>query len=767
MDLDLAQPNAAYRVTPFAGVLAIAGLSAYLALPAGAQTIPAQSARALQPEPGTELFAYSGTESPLAVSNLVLQRTSARELNPTRLAPYSARKVVQQEDGISIEQQLAFELLGMTSGTSLPTQEGPPLAVVSLEDAVRETVKKDFALRIGEQDVMRARGARRGAAGSFDLTLFGKGDWNFENTAVTDDQYTVLRLAQKTRRDVARVLREVRGQLAEDIRELERGGVPEDPVDFSELIQGLNELGFQIDFEGLDPATIGLDPSAELITQAQVEALRDLAGGEETFQRLVVLEAKRRQEILGLYELVDRILEDAQEQQERDRRRAEGIAYVNNQKNLNYNLGLRRLLRNGLTLSTGVEFERKGKSGRNNPTTNRSKIFGDITLPVGKRSGQTSVWAEERAAILDLDGATWRLRQTATTSVRRTVRAYWEVVAAQQTINILNRSLTLSYDLMRETDRRLQAGRATASENVMALARYQEVLAERSAAEKNLFAARRELSLAMGWDAQDGDEITVFPTTNRLFAAPIPIEQLEAVDAKALAKEAVSVRPDVLAQRDSVEAARILRDAARRDRLPRSDFGLRMFYGVVDEGSEYELLAKVYQGTKTYGGFEARLDIEWPFGNNRALGELAEKESEIIRQEIRLMDIERQITARLLVAYAKLYTTLGEMRRNDLAYKSYGKAREYQLELFANGRSTSGQMIEAEQRLTDAGKALVNAIKAHNQALIDFNFESGNLLTRGVGPIDINYANLDALPHTGLPTPVNRATPAPVLDPNP
>jgi outer membrane protein TolC len=130
------------------------------------------------------------------------------------------------------------------------------------------------------------------------------------------------------------------------------------------------------------------------------------------------------------------------------------------------------------------------------------------------------------------------------------------------------------------------------------------------------------------------------------------------------------------------------------------------------------------------------------------------------------MDLERLVTARLLVAYSRLYTTLAEIKRNNLAYKSYGKAREYQQELFANGRSTTGELIEAEQRLTDTGQALVNAIKAHNQALIDFNYESGTLLTRGVGPIDINYANLAALPYEGLPTPVNRATPAPVLDPD-
>jgi outer membrane protein TolC len=652
-------------------------------------------------------------------------------------------------DGAKSEREEMLRLLDETSKYTLgDTHQIGVVQPLTLEEALRETLKQQPEVKLAEQDVATAAAQKRIATGEFDLTFQANASVEETNTEKTPSQIQEAVQERAERQQEIQQVRQERRDLQAAIRSVNRGEAPEAST--------LNKLSV---FDSLED-------------QLQNALLEDALTASDAADVLDGLDAERRGAIVDGFE------EDIRElnRQEADLLKASsenGLTTVNTSRATKYKLMLLKKFRNGVRTEFGLDFDRQGaKAG--SPTDNKGKVIFNLIIPLGKGSGQVANWANERAAIKEVEAAEATLRHRVAERSLETILSYWDLVAAQQELNILNASEALNRTLIHATDERITAGRATDTELQLALARYQEILAQRTQVEARIISARQLLALNIGRSQDTIKPITDFPFATSRFAAPLQMADLALLDPKEESSRAVTRRFDVLAALKREDSSSIRRDAAWRDRLPKADFRMDSFYGTVTDGAQYEELVKLW-GTNYVGPSATfALDFEYQFGNNRAMGNYAQSVSELERAKITSMDLRRQIIAGVLFDIAELTTTLAEIKRFDLAYGSYSRAHEYEVELFQNGaeRTNLINVVQSEERLTNASRSLLDSIRRHVQAIARYNFDTGQLLTPGPGAIDLNYDNVKALPYdpvrqakldaaAAAGTPVVVPTPAP------
>lgn len=648
---------------------------------------------------------------------------AAPATGPIRLMPITA-KTLLGADNVKSEREEMLKLLFETSNYILgDTSQVGVAQPLSLEEALRETLKQQPEVKLSEQDVATAAARRRIAAGEFDTTFSSNvtvGETNTEKTPSQIEEAVQDRLARKAEIDQ---VRQDQQDLRKSISAVNRGEVPD--LDSPNRLSVFDSLADQLQNQLLDDALTASEAG-------------DLLDG---------LDQQRRQEITDEFRAEIRELEQ-KEQDLIKESRENGLSTVSTSRNVKYKLQLAKKFRNAVRTEIGLDFDRNGAKG-GSPTDNKGKVFFNLIIPLGKGSGQVSAYANERSAMKEQEAAEASLRQRVSERLLESILSYWDLVAAQQELNILNASEALNRTLIQITDERITAGRATDTEMQLALARYQEILAQRTQTESRLISARQLLALNIGRSQDTVRPITDFPYATSRFAAPVQMADIAMLDPKKEATSAITRRYDVLASIRREESAGIRRDADWRDRLPKADFRMDSFYGVVDEGSQYERLYKLWGNNYVGPSATFILDFEYPFGNNRAMGQFAQSTSALERNKIQSMDLRRQIIASVLFDIAELTTSLAEIKRFDLAYGSYLRAHEYEVELFENGAEKSSliNVVQSEERLTNASRSLLDAIRRHVQSIARFNFDTGQLLTTGPGPIDINYDNVKALPY--------------------
>ena len=670
----------------------------------------------------------------------------AKPSGPIRLMPITA-KTLLGADNVKSERQEMLNLLFETSNNILSdTGQIGTAQPLTLEDALRETLKQQPEVKLSEQDVATAAARRRIAAGEFDTTLTANVTVGETNTEKTPSQIAESVRDRKDRKQQIDEVRQEQKDLKAAATAVDRGEVPD--TDSPNKLSVFDSLADQLQNQLLDDA----------LTTSEAG---DLLDG---------LDKQRRSEISDGF----RDEAKALEQKEADLVKASadnGLSTVSTSRSLKYKLMLAKKYRNAVRTEFGLDFDENGAKG-GSPTDNRGKVIFNLIIPLGKGSGQTSAWANERSAIKEVEAAEASLRQRVAERLLESILSYWDLVAAQQELNILNASEQLNRTLIQITDERITAGRATDTEMQLALARYQEILAQRTQTEGRIISARQLLALNIGRSQDTVKPITDFPFATSRFAAPVQMADIAMLDPKKEATTAITRRYDVLAALKREDSATIRRDADWRDRLPRADFRMDSFYGVVNAGSQYEKLVKIWGDNYVGPSATFSLDFEYPFGNNRAMGTYAQSVSALERSKIQSMDLRRQIISSVLFDIAELTTSLAEIKRFDLAYGSYSRAHDYEVELFENGAEKSSliNVVQSEERLTNASRSLLDAIRRHVQSIARYNFDTGQLLTTGPGPIDINFDNIKALPYdpkkqAALETQAATGQPAPLPTP--
>ena len=684
----------------------------------------------------------------------------------------------------------AQELRVPSAAIVTPTGAAPaaapqlPVPIVTLNDAVRLTLQHDPEAALGREEIARARGRVRETRGMFDSKVNAKTTFGWTKTPLQPflrarENRTRLQL-DLLNRAYTIVDRELRASIASlDARP------PRCPVGFD---LALRSQSIRIDRQDpLERTLLGTqrdlgDPIAAQFRQGLSGVLVSDVCTSSTSLGLGndnALGIWRRADqfsggTLGLNPLLANLPQLPHEQLEAQqeiaytisRRAALGFERLGAtpldeiKRDFLIEAGWSKPLRNGWFLNSNLRLTSSQTTfvdkvldpsfgGSAQPILFPSTWTLNLTVPIARGGGRTTVTAPERAAELNLRAENNRLRHTLTERAFGTVLAYLGLVAAQERVQVLTESATRQRELQTLTEQLVKAQELAQIDLNRARANVAAAEAAASDARRARVDAQVTLATAMGVDIASAESLPVAPER---FADP-----KAAPNAEAMVTAALAARHDRRAIAALREASGILANAARADLRPRYDVtfsgGLAntydnpLFRFMPDElhpiYSDFEVfpppgLDPVRFATPTGFGrsltgrwepfVNVKMNYELPFSNNRYAGRSFQADSNVRRSTIEVQDLDRRIRDSIFRLTGTLTANAAAIERRRFVIARQREVLQGSLQQLRAGEGTVIDFLSTELDLTREQEQLVDDLLTYFSTLARLQFETGELV---------------------------------------
>jgi len=404
-------------------------------------------------------------------------------------------------------------------------------------------------------------------------------------------------------------------------------------------------------------------------------------------------------------------------------------------------LGTRHRFRNGIGLTPTLELR---ATEENFSGKLRIVQFGDSTtanlftatarlaldFPLGKNSGRASVQASERAAEANLRAARALAVQTASDQALETLRAYWQLAAAQESERELERSLEIRLRIDQAVGDLIEGNEMPAVERKRSSAQVAQVRTQLAQARQQAATARLELARAIGIP---GETSQVAEMSAEPLAPYVELPALDGAAATAAVAKAMARRADLAANESFVEANRLLQEAARRNLRPDVTLALNVSFSGLEESFEdrfydAEGFWKAASGKTVGPSYGVALRFALPFGNNEARGRLLQAESNLDSAEIEKVDLARTIGINVHQTVAALDRARRELEQRASNLENQRKTLESSFELLKVGDITVIDTLTTADQLTQATLAWIEAARAYAELQTQLRYETNTLL---------------------------------------
>jgi outer membrane protein TolC len=356
-------------------------------------------------------------------------------------------------------------------------------------------------------------------------------------------------------------------------------------------------------------------------------------------------------------------------------------------------------------------------------TQMREQWYGGLTLnltqPLLRGFGNKTNRARILQAANNRDLAETQLRSTVLQAVSDTVKGYWDLVGAIQSVEARQKAVNNAERLYEIQQKRLELGNAAEIEVVQAQAGLTTRKSDLISAMSQVESASDMLKSQLGLLGED----TVSPKKI------VPTDQPAVVDVELNEVQSVSLalknRPEIEGAEIQIDSARIEQSRLANGLMPQLDIT-----GSVSQGGRGHFPSNVFYGIRDRDdnsytvGFQGSV----PIGNRAAIGAYeraklttrqTQQQLEQARQTIVLnvqLAVNSVATSRVLVESTKQAAALQEINL---------EAEAKRLEL---GVTTSYQVLEVESDLTQARTQHIQAQVNYQKALTDLRLAEGALL---------------------------------------
>jgi outer membrane protein TolC len=573
-------------------------------------------------------------------------------------------------------------------------------------------------------DIAEKQGALQEATGSFDSSV----DLNVSFAHTVGELIPYLSAAEAGKRKLFRILATEFDRVSADLqRQLDEGN----RLLYPDCPEGL-ELVVTDPKTGL---TESICVSAE--DQADLELLADLA---ELYGESSIVRDIREGAMIPFIESFAAVAVD-----QRTSLRYLGISSeIQEETSFSVDLRWQKPFRNGAVFGPGVivlaesqDYAGKPRhpslGGIGVPDTYKSVIGLTLDLPLRKGWGSVSTEAAERAADLNYRASLAAQGHLLATILLESTIAYWDVVAAQETIRLLERSVATQEELV-GIGRALVAADELAEADLFQLrARLASTRGMLSQARQGMIQRRLILAKTIGLVVEDAadarDAGDPFPDLPERAA-------FRELGQDRLATLALSRRGDLLAAQHLEEAAGILENAAQADLKREVNLSLTLAYAGLHEGGTLTRGHDVLEGIR--GAFcdglagpsaQVVLDFDLPFHNRAAQGRHLQARSLARHSTVYSLDLEREIRAQTGELIVSLDRAMLETSRRSETVTEYDRLLSSTLERFALGEATTSEIVLTEELKIAEEVSLVRARRRYAILLAQLRFTVGALLT--------------------------------------
>ncbi len=386
------------------------------------------------------------------------------------------------------------------------------------------------------------------------------------------------------------------------------------------------------------------------------------------------------------------------------------------------------LFRNGISITPDVTLNRNTDNLTNKTGLNNSQVSVQVTLPLLRGRGRAVVDAQEIAAGQELDASGYDLSQLASQLIAGTVNAYWNYVAALQ-----------SLDVYRESEQRgmqlLDGARELAKADIIArievdngVANLASRTASRIQAEQTVVQAAQALAVAIGVSAADILSLPPpsdpYPDGLKQPLLPITPDALQNYIHLALTR-----RADYLAAKVRVDEAQSVLVAARNQLKPQLNIiGTAGYAGLQDTTRFDKYLSSIFQNI--YGpSVSAGLQYNFPVGNHAAKGQLMETLATVQQGLLHVNDTARNVASNVVTAATGVNSSVLQLQQAAEASDSFSKSLEGERQKLRLGTTSLLDILETEDRYISARLSEISARLGYADAIANFRYATGTYLS--------------------------------------
>lgn len=640
--------------------------------------------------------------------------------------------------------------LGMVAHAQEPTEAiyAPPsidLPRISLAEALEIALNHDPDVYRGREDVRTQLGSAQEATGTFDRSVVFSSELNYSIGELLPGAAN----RQRGSRRLFRILSDVLQAVADDLqRELDENPGSRVVLDCDRLAR---EGGDNVLSRGSEIVIRNPDTGEETIIRCATQA--EIAAGQqnaELLDRLIAAEQdpERRRELeairAGGIEIsrdviteVINILNGVASNQRESLRKIGPASLIEERFTTTTALGYRIPFRSGVVFTPVIAMStleenflrkthRPAFGGKPTKNTVKSFVGFQIEAPLGKGAGWLTVTAPERAADLGYRASVMNFRQTTAESALRAALAYWNLVAAQQSL-VFVRESAQRFLRFREIGRALvQADEVSRADLGHVEARISDLNVSVIGGEQAIINARVALAREIGLEVE---ELADAPLASDPFPPVVDPDRISVQDEAPLLAIAYENRTDLTAAEQRREASRILFDAAVANLRRRFDLSFTVGYQGLGEHPNYALgIEHAFFGNYVGPSAMLTLSVDYPFENNVAIGQLVQARSLTRQSDINRGNLQRTINSRVTQLLGDLREAAAEVERHEVAAGYYRQSVGGETERFRAGESTLVDVILTEEQLTSTELAAVAARRAYASILAQLRFEMGVLV---------------------------------------
>jgi outer membrane protein TolC len=384
------------------------------------------------------------------------------------------------------------------------------------------------------------------------------------------------------------------------------------------------------------------------------------------------------------------------------------------------------------------ELQGAEQGGKNVGDSYTVEVGFDVNVPLLRNRGRLAVAGSEIAARIDYDASELTLAHTASESTLNTAFAFWNVVAAQERVRVLETSVGLQGQVVDITRRLIEADELPAAESARGLAGEANAKAQLEGAHRDLISAKVNLLRVMGLSLEGDQNI---PGAEGGFPPPPNRADVERLLEAELVQQGVANRLDLQSARKLAESGGILADAARINLRPRIDLLGNVSAIGRGEGS-------LSQATNDFKApsFRIGASFEKPFGNNEQKGRLLQAEARERQSDIGAADLERQIRLDVVRTLGSLLAAIDALAQAEAAGESFERTLAAEFEKLRLGEATLLDSVITEQQRTQALLGVVSARQQVANLLSELRFATGTLVGREAEENRITWESLTTLP---------------------
>jgi outer membrane protein TolC len=348
-----------------------------------------------------------------------------------------------------------------------------------------------------------------------------------------------------------------------------------------------------------------------------------------------------------------------------------------------------------------------------------------LRVPLLRNAGDVNS-ARIRAAEIVATAARSELEFAVSQTLLNSTLNYWDYLAKGQILVISLESEHRGEAQLEEIRTLIAANELPRAEINLAQATLNDRRSARIDAEQVLLESRRTLGRALGLNAQAsmaiGELADAFPRYDGITIHTV-------TKAAAMTAQAMQTRSDLAALRQRKAAGQILLEVALKNEQPQFDLVLGTTKTGLREGGSIDSIGAAFtqnQGT----GYSANLFFQMPLGNNSARGLYQQREAELDTQLIKINELNQTISNNVETAAYAVLRASKRLTATDAATKTYAVSLENERTKRRLGMATLIDSLNIEDRYNNSLLASVQAHQAYANAIAQFRFETGSLLTR-------------------------------------